>query len=265
MSNDEACGNARKRRKICDNSYYTSYTIPSEVVDMCDNCDSDTNSDNRETISEIENIVESRENNGIIEYKIKWACSKSLTWITENDFIEKEALEEFKEYEKRRNDPNVINKGYIYCRTSKRSGDRGVSLYVQEQQCLDFAKKNNINIVGCHRDDGVSARNSIKKQRGLLHIKEKIQKGDILIFYEISRFSRCIDDAIELLEYLRNTVGAVVYSVSDKCVWDNNESNRLNFVKNLEFSKHFSDMTSKKVKDAINFKRSRGDYMAIYK
>jgi DNA invertase Pin-like site-specific DNA recombinase len=253
MPRDETSGNTQKRRKISDNVY---------CVENYTENDDHRNVDTEE-IASIENIVECRESDGVTEYQIKWTGSEMLTWITEENFIEKDALEEFKQYERLRNNSSIVNKGYIYCRTSKKSGNNGVSLYVQEQQCLDFAKKNNIHIVGCYRDDGVRASN-IKKRHGLSYIMNKIQKGDILIFYDISRFSRHKDSAIELLEDLRNNVGVTVYSVFDNCVWDDNESNRSNFEKILDNSQYYSDMTSKKIKNAIKFKRDRGDYTGGY-
>lgn len=215
---------------------------------------------NDEDIHEIENILECKKIKGVNNYLIKWVGLKVPTWITEKDFCERDALNEFHDFEKVRNDPNNKRKAYIYCRTSKRNNEREVSLCDQERVCVEFAKKNNINIVGIFRDNGVSAKN-MEKQFALNHIIGIIKKGECLLFYDVTRFSRSMHQAIEKLEYMREEIGALAHSVHDRITWNNIASNRHNFRQILSTSQLQSEIASEKVMSSIEYKKERGDHV----
>lgn len=212
-------------------------------------------------IQEIENILECKKKKGVNNYLIKWVGSKVPTWITEKDFFERDALNEFHEYEKLRNNSNNDkHRAYIYCRTSKRNNEREVSLHDQERVCMEFAKKNNISVIGVFRDNGTSAKN-MEKQFALNHIAGIIKKGECLLFYDVTRFSRSMHQAIEKLEYLREEVGALAHSVHDRMTWNNIASNRHNFRQILSTSQLHSEIVSEKVMSSLEYKRERGDHV----
>src|SRR5271170_4957161 len=121
-------------------------------------------------------------------------------------------LNEYHKYENIRADKSIGRRAYIYCRTSKRNSDREVSLYYQEKICLEFAKRHKINIIGVYRDNGISAKD-MKKQFALNLICDRIKKGECVMFYDVSRFSRSMQQALECLENLRVKVGAYAHSV----------------------------------------------------
>lgn len=211
-------------------------------------------------VDEIENIIESKKEDGVMKYHIKWVGKKLTTWIKEDDFIDLDLLKEFKAYQKNRNDPNLAKRAYIYCRTSKRNADREVSLFDQEKYCLEFAKKNNINIIGVYRDNGISAKD-MKNQRSLNYICNIIKKGECLMFYDITRFSRNIVKAIECLERLRLTVGALAHACHDGVTWNHVATSRNTFRLHLSNSQMHSEVVSEKVKSSIAFRRERGDHI----
>ena len=210
-------------------------------------------------VAEIENILECVPGDPN-QYKIKWVGSKVPTWIDEDDFIDTDILKEFRLYQKNRLDSNLTRRAYIYCRTSRRNGDKEVSLFDQEKYCLEFAKKNNIDIIGVYRDNGVSAKD-MKNQFCLNFICDRIKKGECIMFYDVSRFSRSMLQALERLEHLRKNVGAIAHACHDGLTWNNIATSRNSFRQNLSNSQLHSEVISEKVKSAIEFRRERGDHI----
>jgi DNA invertase Pin-like site-specific DNA recombinase len=219
-----------------------------------------SNSNNGDVIEEVENILESQIVNDVKYYRIKWLGKKTTTWITKEDFIEKDALREFIQYEKNRRDETLSRRSYIYCRTSKRNNDTEISLKDQERCCIDFAKKNNINIIGIFRDNGVSARD-IKNQFSLNYIISHLKKGECILFYDVTRFSRSMFQAIDKLEHIRNNIGATVYAVHDGISWNNIATNRHNFRQLLSASQLHSEVISEKINSSLDYRRQRGDHI----
>jgi DNA invertase Pin-like site-specific DNA recombinase len=216
---------------------------------------------NFDKVDEIENIISDKIEDGETKYQIKWVGSKKLTWIKESDFIQTEMLEEYKEYKKLMKDPTIPRKAYIYLRTSKRNGGNEVSLGDQERHCKKYASDNNINIVGIYIDNGASAR-KMANQFALNHIVNNLLKeGQMIICYDVSRFSRNLANAVNVLEDIRINKKSSVYSVSENLSWDEIPSNRHNFTQILTTAQLHSDTISAKVKSAIQYKRLRGDYI----
>jgi len=229
--------------------------LPENFINRDDMSDSDN-----ENIAEIENIITDRVIDGIMYYHIKWVGSKRLTWIKESDFIQKELLEEYKAFKILMNDPALPRKAYIYLRTSKRNGVNEVSLDDQERQCKNFASNNQINVVGIFKDNGVSARN-MKNQFALKHIISLLKEGQMIICYDISRFSRNIMNGVNTLEFIRLHYKSLVHAVFENITWNDIASNRHNFRQILSTAQLHSDTISAKVKSAIEFKKLRGDFM----
>jgi len=193
-------------------------------------------------------------------YLIKWVGSKVPTWIPETDFLQIDCKKEFHKYEANRNNLSLQKKAYIYCRTSRRNDGKEVSLYDQEKCCLQFAEKCNINIIGVYKDNGVSAKN-MENQFALNFIIHNIKNGECILFYDVSRFSRSMNQAIEKLEYLRTKIGAIVHSVHDSITWNDIASNRHNFRQLLSTSQLYSEMVSEKVSSALQYRIDRGDHI----
>jgi DNA invertase Pin-like site-specific DNA recombinase len=213
-----------------------------------------------DVVEEIENILECRTVDGVRNYLIKWVGSKTPTWICEDDFIEHDLLNEFNRYETLRNNPEIQKRAYIYCRTSKRNCVNEVSLQDQERHCLNFAKRNNINIIGVFKDNGVSAKD-MDNQFALNFIFDRIKRGECILFYDISRFSRSMIQALQQLEHLRLNVGAIAHSVNDGITWNNTATSRASFRQNLSNAQLHSEVISEKVKSSIEFRKGRGDHV----
>lgn len=211
-------------------------------------------------IAEIENIMSDCMHEGKRMYQIKWVGSKKVTWIEEDDFIQKDLLKEYHTYERNRKNKSLKRRAYIYCRTSKRNSDNEVSLFDQEQRCLDYAKRKDITVIGVFRDNGVSAKN-MKEQFALNHIFKQLERGECILFYDVSRFSRSIVQAIEKLEHIRLNLGCVAHSVHEGVTWNNVSTNRAIFRQHLSNSQMHSEIVSEKVKNSIEFRKKRGDHL----
>jgi DNA invertase Pin-like site-specific DNA recombinase len=211
-------------------------------------------------VEEIENILDDELIGKNHYYQIKWVGSKIPTWITSKDFLETDLLNEYHKYKAARADTSLTRRAYIYCRTSKRNSDTEISIYDQEKKCLEFAKKNNINIIGLYRDNGVSAKD-MDNQFALNHICDMIRKGECILFYDISRFSRSMIQALQRLEDLRLNVGAFAHSVHDGITWNNVATNRAAFRNVLSHSQLHSDIVSEKVLSSVEYRRERGDHV----
>lgn len=193
------------------------------------------------------------------EYLIKWVGYKHESWISEENFIDKDELNNYLMYDKLQKDKTVQRRAYIYVRTSKRNDQKEVSLYDQEEACKKFAKQYNITIIGVYRDNGISAKN-MDKQYALNFITDKIEKGEIIIVYDVSRFSRSMEQGLTRLNMLRDK-GAFVHSYNDNVTWNDKATSRATFRQLLSVSQLHSDTVSEKVKSAIAFKKNRGDYI----
>ncbi|VBB17571.1 recombinase family protein [Yasminevirus sp. GU-2018] len=213
-----------------------------------------------DNVAEIENILKTQKCDGINYYLIKWVGSKVPTWITQDDFYEHDALKEFWKYKTIRDNKALTRRAYIYCRTSRRNADREVSLNDQERYCLNFAKRNNINVIGVYRDNGVSAKN-MNNQFSLNYICDNIQKGECILFYDVSRFSRSMSQALIRLDHLRNNIGAIAHSCHDGLTWNDVATNRASFRVNLSNAQLHSEVISEKVLSAIDYRRERGDHI----
>jgi len=154
----------------------------------------------------------------------------------------------------------LSRRAYIYCRTSRRNAEREVSLCDQEKYCLEFAKTHNINIIGVYRDNGVSAKD-MKNQFALNFICDRIKRGECIMFYDVSRFSRSMMQALDKLEHLRNNVGAIVHACHDGLTWCDVATSRNSFRQNLSNSQLHSEVISEKVRSAIDYRRERGDHI----
>ena len=95
---------------------------------------------------------------------------------------------------------NEIKKGLIYFRVStEEQAQFGISLDQQKNSCLEYAQKNNIEIVKIFHDDGASAKttNRIGLQN-LIGFCKKHKNVDCIIIYKIDRLSRSAYDYAKL-------------------------------------------------------------------
>lgn len=149
----------------------------------------------------------------------------------------------------------------IYCRVSSYKQSKYLeghaSLETQLLVCTEYATKNNYDVKNVYQD--VCSGRNMKKQSNLRKLIRNIEKGDTLIFYEASRFSRNTLEALNCLDKLKKK-GVYIYSIVDECSYTNT-SDKYKFRILFPKAENESDMISERVKQSILFRRKRGDHI----
>lgn len=148
----------------------------------------------------------------------------------------------------------------IYCRVSSKQQDNlqngNISLDVQENECRNYCKSNNIKISEVVRE--ICSGTNMKQQILLQNIL-KNESNKKLIFYNISRFSRNVKDAIDFIQKLKkNNVN--VYSVKEKCGYETSEEIHL-FQITLSSSENETRRLSERLKKSKEFRKKNGGYI----
>jgi DNA invertase Pin-like site-specific DNA recombinase len=215
-------------------------------------------------INKVESILSDKIINGKRHYHIKWANDElnDTTW---------EPIENISRYtlqlyhlsqETIEHNKNIVipsHNAYLYLRTSKtKTHDGQVSIEVQKNDLKTYCKTNNIGIKGMTMDEGTSARN-MKNLEGLHLILDKILPGDVLMIWDISRFSRNSLQALHLLETL-SLKNIHTYFLKENVSYQG-AMNKHYVRQALSTSQLHSDTVSEKVKAAIQYKKQKGNYI----
>lgn len=210
-------------------------------------------------------ILNSKFENNKVMYLVKWKGYdvKDSTWESENNIGHRTDL--INEYNDLVNISNInlnsVRSGYVYVRVSSKEQSKynegHTSLNVQKQECLKYCRENKINVIECV-EEAYSARN-MGKMRGLQYILGKIQSGQTIYVYDVSRFSRNIMEALNILDELLKKK-ATVFSVSENLDYTTIQA-RNQFRLQLCMANQHSDITSEKVKASLRLRKIRGDYI----
>lgn len=87
----------------------------------------------------------------------------------------------------------VAKTAFIYCRVSTgRQAAEGVSLDVQEAACRAYCARMGLEVLGVHKDAGMSGKLSVGGRPGLAAVVDAIQKtpGSCVVVYSLSRLAR---------------------------------------------------------------------------
>lgn len=90
----------------------------------------------------------------------------------------------------------------IYCRVSTQRQTEGISLETQVSLCTRYAEMHGYKIRGLFEDRGKSGK-SVNSRDGLHKAIEGLNKNTYLLVYSMSRFSRSMTDAVQLLEQIK--------------------------------------------------------------
>jgi len=208
-----------------------------------------------------EKIIGSEYTKNTLYYHIKWKGYKETTWEPEKNIIHRvDLIEEYRDMTMIEN-MSLKSGGYIYCRVSSKEQSKytngHTSLQVQEETIRKHCAENDIDIVNCVNET-YSARN-MGKMKGLQYLLGIVSPGRTIFVYDISRFSRNIQDALNILEKLSKK-NINVCSVSENINY-NTPSGKNQFRLQLCSSTYFSDMLSQKIKASISYRYNRGDYI----
>jgi DNA invertase Pin-like site-specific DNA recombinase len=150
-----------------------------------------------------------------------------------------------------------VKRGAVYIRESTREQDKGFSPEKQRDAAYDYAKKNNIKVVGVYKDlmSGTTAERP-QFQRMLADALQK--KFDVVIVYHTSRFARNRVDASSLKKQLRKN-GVEFVSVSQPNVGDpDRPETQLSEGMQELFDEHQSNVISFWVRSGLGQKRKEG-------
>jgi site-specific DNA recombinase len=106
--------------------------------------------------------------------------------------------------------------GIIYVRVSSADQVEGTSLKSQEDFCIEFAKRNNINILQVYIEKGESAKtaNRTEFNKALTFCTDKKNNVEFFIVYKLDRFARNQEDHVTVAAMLRRA-GVELRSVTE--------------------------------------------------
>lgn len=208
-----------------------------------------------------EKIIDSVYEDNQLYYHVKWKGYKQTTWEPEKHIAHRtDLIQEYRDMTMIEN-MTLNNGGYIYCRVSSKEQSKynegHTSLEVQEEKIRNHCAENDIEIIECVREI-YSARN-MGKMKGLQYLLDIVPSGRTIFVYDISRFSRNIQHALNILDTLSKK-NINVYSVSENINY-NTPSGKNQFRLQLCSSTYFSDMLSQKINASISYRSKRGDYI----
>jgi DNA invertase Pin-like site-specific DNA recombinase len=206
-------------------------------------------------------ITDSKFVDNNIFYLIKWKGYKEQTWEPVCNIIHRDDL--IDDYNDIMSISNLgLEKtGYIYCRVSSKEQskyDEGrTSLQVQEKELSVFCDANGVNVSKVVKE--VYSAKNMNRMKGLQYLLGIASRGQTIYVYDVSRFSRNIHHALNVLEELKDK-GVSVVSITENITYSDINS-RNQFRLQLCASNYVSDTISQKVKASIKFRRERGDYI----
>ncbi len=138
---------------------------------------------------------------------------------------------------------------------------RGLSVDNQISALQEYCSTNGYIMAGLYNDAGISARKSYKKRPALLQLVDDCKAGkiDLIIFTKLDRWFRSVGDYYEVQKELDSA------KVPWRAIWEDYETEtsagifKVNIM--LSVAQSEADRTSERIRDIIEYKRERGDYV----
>lgn len=137
-----------------------------------------------------------------------------------------------------------------------------IGLDFQEQAIHEYAKKNNIETVVVHRDEGISGALGIARRPGLLRALNELTKDSILVVDKRDRLARDIM-VMAMIESMVSKKKSRIISLSGEGTADDSPSSILLRRMVDIFSEHERLLTSERVKVIHKVKKERREPMGI--
>lgn len=151
----------------------------------------------------------------------------------------------------------------LYMRVSTDEQARnGYSLGAQREALDEFVQHYHMTVVGIYSDDGVSARQDIRRRKALLQLLEAVKSGagDYILFIKLDRWFRSVRDYYRVQDVLDAAGVGWKATLED---YDTNTTNgRLNLNIRLSVAQDESDRTSDRIKFVFDQRVKNGG--AIY-
>lgn len=152
-------------------------------------------------------------------------------------------------------------KAFIYARCSN---ENDISIETQKQTCLDYARKNNFELIsyGYQYDNGCSGRNMINLNKELGFWKDHIPENSHIIIYSVDRLSRNLIKGMLFLEEMIN-YGISIHFVNNEIIYkkDMTAATKAMVQQELQTAEKYSNETSEKIKRTQLRLRTAGHYL----
>ena len=150
----------------------------------------------------------------------------------------------------------------LYIRVSTEDqAEHGISLEAQDAVLTDYAKKNDLVVVGRYVDAGISARKSISKRKELMRLLDDVKEGKIdqIIFTKLDRWTRNIRDFYKVQDVL--DAHKVTWMTVLESYGTADATSRLHLNIMLSISQDEADRASARVKTVFENKLQKREYL----
>ena len=147
---------------------------------------------------------------------------------------------------------------YIYTRvsTTYQNQKDNVTLTVQKEACLNYAKRSGLTVIEEPVEEVGSGR-GVASRHKLTYLIEKIESGEALIVYSISRLARNTVECINLYKLLRLR-GCKILSATEECYNGDGPLAELMMTIMASLSQFESATTGERIKASIQHRRNAG-------
>ncbi len=146
----------------------------------------------------------------------------------------------------------------LYIRVSTQEQSiHGLSLEAQQAGLEEWAKREQVEVVGRYADPGISARKKAAKRPGLQRMLEDVRAGkiDLIVFTKLDRWFRNVGEYYKVQEVLEQ------YHVDWKTIYEDYDTStaagRLKINIMLSVAQDEADRTSERIKVVFDAKRER--------
>lgn len=137
---------------------------------------------------------------------------------------------------------------HIYTRvsTTEQNSFSSVSMESQETECRRFADKNGLKVVGVTKEVGSAFRGNYNKLEMLKNLCNNLE-NTTLIFYDVSRFGRNVEEAIARAEKLLTRRVRLVFVLNDLVVENRDEESFTTLRTYLQGAQQYSEDLGRKI------------------
>ena len=155
---------------------------------------------------------------------------------------------------------SVVLREALYPRVSTDEQKKfGLSIHDQQNDLEEYAKANNMKVVGVFPDAGFSARKKIEKRPAMLQLLEAVKRDevDIILVTKLDRWFRNIGEYYKVQEILE------AHNVSWKTIYEDYDTStaagRLKINIMLAVAQDEADRASERIKKVLDAKKDRNE------
>ncbi len=136
----------------------------------------------------------------------------------------------------------------------------GYSLEAQKQTLIDYCKANGLTVKGIYTDEGISG-GSITKRKALQKMLNDADRGDIILFTKLDRFSRNLLDANIIVQDLEQK-GVSIKATQEDDIDTTTADGKFIFNLKLSLAQREREKTSERIRNVFEYKKSVGEALS---